>query len=88
MIPQEVLCVPLDSKSIKISWSIVGPKSEIIDGFYIGYKPLNTMLPFTYKTMQTMQTTSNTVNSSTRNGQMTSRYEYNVDSLVRQTKYT
>ncbi len=80
--------MPLDSKSIKISWSIVGPKSEIIDGFYIGYKPLNTMLPFTYKTMQTMQTTSNTVNSSTRNGQMTSRYEYNVDSLVRQTKYT
>ncbi len=85
MIPQEVLCVPLDSKSIKISWSIVGPKSEIIDGFYIGYKPLNTMLPFTYKTMQT---TSNAVNSSTRNGQITSKYEYNVDSLTRQTKYT
>ncbi|XP_054158871.1 cell adhesion molecule DSCAM-like [Oppia nitens] len=54
IIPQDVHCVPLDSRSIKIQWSIVSPKSQIIDGFYIGFKPFtNIHMPYTYKTMQT-----------------------------------
>ena len=90
MVPQDVLCVPLDSRSIKISWSIVGPKSQIIDGFYVGFKPMDSMLPFTYKTMQTtgaFATGSAAAPLANANDHMTSKYEYTIDSLARRTKY-
>lgn len=51
-VPQNVTCLPLDSKSLKIGWSI--PKSLenlYIEGFYIGYKVFSSLDPFTYKTM-------------------------------------
>lgn len=83
VVPQDLMCAALDSKSIKLSWSIMAAKSEIIEGFYIGYKPVQSLQSLTYKTMQT----SNEGLVSARNGHMTAKYEFVIDSLTRQTKY-
>lgn len=77
--PQELLCFPSDSKSIKITWSLTDIKSEIIEGFYIGYKALGQSDSFTYKTMMS--------NNNVRHERHTNKYEYVIDSLMRHTKY-
>ena len=59
-----------------------------MDGFYIGFKAFNSMLPFTYKTMQTTGAGANAdTTAANANDHMTSKYEYNIDSLARHTKY-
>lgn len=51
-VPQNVTCLPLDSRSIKVSWIIPSSlKNLFIEGFYIAYRFPASSDPFTYKTM-------------------------------------
>ena len=59
IIPENVTCQALDSKSMKISWTVPGSaESLFIEGFYIGYRAVSSLEPFTYKTMHISLTSS------------------------------
>lgn len=53
-VPSNVTAVPLDSKSVRVTWNV--PHSALkdvlfIEGFYIGYKVYSSSDSFSYKTM-------------------------------------
>lgn len=68
-IPQEVTAVALSTKSVKLSWMLIKSVGEIVDGFYVGYKPISRVInpydetTFTYKTMH-INANKNHVNKS------------------------
>lgn len=71
-VPQNVTAVPLDSKSIKVSWNIPSTamtKSMFIEGFYVGYKVYSSSDSFTYKTMHILPSS----NSNTHHESSSSR---------------
>lgn len=55
-VPHNVTCLPLDSRSIRVSWLIPSSlKNLFVDGFHVAYRIHASSDPFTYKTMHIVQ---------------------------------
>lgn len=56
-VPANVTCVPVDSKSVKVTWTLPHTLTKtFVEGFYIGYKVTSSVEAFTYKTMHILLT--------------------------------
>ncbi|RWS27917.1 cell adhesion molecule-like protein, partial [Leptotrombidium deliense] len=87
--PQNVTCVAIGAKTMKISWVISNTADiQFVEGFSIGYKKIESHGSYVYNTMHTV------LKITMDNGQqrfadhLQRRFEYTIEKLEKATKYS